>query len=219
MIAPSRTITAPIGTSFLFLASRARSIALRMYCSSTPSPPPRVPTSRSLSTGKRRRGCLPEGQLALRIAVDDDVVSLVEPALENGEGEGVLQETLDRALQRSGAERRIVALCRQDFTCRRSELERELPVGEQILEPLQLQVDDVLDLLLAEWSEDDDVVDSVEEFRTEMLTQRTGNLRFDHRSILSSMLEDVSAADIRRHDDDRVAEIHGATLGVGETPV
>src|SRR6266550_2574461 len=212
MIAPSRTITAPIGTSFLFPASRARSTALRMYCSSAPRPPPRVPTFPSLSTGKRRRGCLPEGQLALRIAVDDDVVSLVELAFENGEGEGVLQETLDRALQRSGAERRVVALCRQDFTCRRSELEGELPVGEQILEPVQLQVDDVLDLLLAEWLEDDDVVDAVEEFRTEMLTQRTRNLRFDHRSILSRMLEDVSATDVRCHDDDGVAEIDSPAL-------
>src|SRR6476469_7783419 len=106
MITPSRTTTAPIGTSFLFPASRARSRALRMYCSSAPGTAPSVATFWSLSIGKRPLG-LSEGQLALWIAVDDDVVSLIELAFENREGERVLQQTLDRTLQRSGAESRI----------------------------------------------------------------------------------------------------------------
>src|SRR5687768_7784855 len=105
-IAPSRTTTAPIGTSLRFAASRARSIALRMYCSSAASDGVATPSAWApgpLSACKRRLARLPERQLALGIALHDDVISLGESALQNGKGERILQEALDRPLERTRA--------------------------------------------------------------------------------------------------------------------
>ncbi len=140
------------------------------------------------------------------------MVSLAELALENRERERVLQQALNRPLQWTRSERRIVALRRQNFPRRRRQLEGELSVREQLLELRELEIDDVLYLSLAEWAEDDDVVDPVEELGAEMLPQRVRHLCFDHRAVVASVLEDIRTSDVRRHDDDGVAEIDGASL-------
>src|ERR1700674_142345 len=96
---PSRTMTAPIGTSFRFTASRARSSAFRMYCSSIATGDAATPSCSLavlLSAGKRWLFCFLERQLALRVALDDDMISLAEPALEYCERERILQEPLNR---------------------------------------------------------------------------------------------------------------------------
>src|SRR5688572_23620833 len=221
-IAPSRTTTAPIGTSFRFAASPARSSAFRMYCSSAASdgvPTPSAWAPGTLSAGKRRLARFPESQLALGIALHDDVISLGKSPLQDGKCQRILQQTLDRPLERTRPESRIVSLGGEHLARLRRELERELSVSEKLLELLELQLDDVLDLLLAERSEDDDVVDTVEEFRTEMLPQRVGHLCLDHRSVVASVLENVGAPNVRSHDDDRVPEIHRSSLGVREPSV
>src|SRR5882757_6339509 len=116
MIVPSRTTTAPMGTSLRFTPSRARSSALRMYCSSTagdPSLTPSADSSMRLSPCKRRLFRRPEGELALRVLIDHDVVAFVEFSLEDGEREGVLQQSLNRSLEWACSERRIVTFRRQ----------------------------------------------------------------------------------------------------------
>src|SRR5690349_2832733 len=116
MIAPSRTITAPTGTSLRLPASRATSSALRMYCSSPATDDePNTLTPRALSACNRGLGGFAERQLATRIAIDDDVIALGETAFEHRQGERVLQQALNRALQRSRTKRRIVAFGRQHF--------------------------------------------------------------------------------------------------------
>src|SRR3954470_5206343 len=135
-IDPSRTTTAPIGTSLRFTASRARSSALRMYCSSSASPLPTAPSSVvrvGLSACKRRLGRLPEGQLALGIAIDDDVIALVELALEHRQRQRILQQPLNRPLEWPRAERGIVPLGREHLPRRRRQLERETALGEKLL--------------------------------------------------------------------------------------
>src|SRR5450759_1731806 len=212
---PSRTTTAPIGTSFRFTASRARSSALRMHCSSAatdPAPTPSVALVRCLCACKRRLFRRPEGELSLRIAIHHDVISLAELALEDSEREWVLQQALNCPLQRTRPERRIVALGRQDLARRGRQLKRELSVREQLLELRQLQIDDVLDFRLAKRSEDDDVVDAIEKLRAEMLSEGVRHLCLDHRAVVACVLEDVGAPDVRRHDDDGVPEIDGAAL-------
>src|SRR5882762_6960356 len=211
-----------MGTSLRFPASRARSSALRMYCSSSASEPPpeaRVGLTRSLSACKRGLVRLAEGQLTFGIFVDDDVVAFVELPFEDSKRERVLQQPLDRALQGTRSESRIVALGRQNLARRRRQLESELSIPQQFLELAKLQIDDVLYLLLAERAEDDDVVDAVEELGAEMLPEGARYLRLDHRAVFAGVLEYVSAADVRRHDDNRVPEIHRATLRVGEAAV
>src|SRR6185295_11314399 len=171
MIVPARTTTAPIGTSFLLAPSRARSSALRMYCSSTDDAisDPKAVTPRPLSIGNRGLGRFAESQLALRIPVDHDVVAFAELPFQNRHRQRILQQALDRALQWARAKRRIIAFGGQHFPRRGRELERELSFAEQGFEPLELEIDDVLDLLFAERAEDDDVVDTIEELGAEML--------------------------------------------------
>src|SRR3954468_8167301 len=99
-INPSRTISGPTGTFFRFAASRARSSALRMYCSSSAIALPTAPSSVvcvGLSACKRGLGRLPERQLALGIAIDDDVIALVELALEHRQRQRILQQPLNRS--------------------------------------------------------------------------------------------------------------------------
>ena len=100
MIVPSRTTTAPIGTSFLRAASRARSSALRMYCSSSDNAldEPNVVDVGELSIGNRRLGCLSERQLALGIPINDDVISLGEFSLEYRQCQRILKQALDGPL-------------------------------------------------------------------------------------------------------------------------
>src|SRR5690349_8045981 len=109
-----------------------------------PPPPSRIPESRP---GRRWRRCgRPPGA-----------------ALEQLQRERVLDQALDGALQRTRAERRVVSLLGDHALGLGRQLERDLALAEQLLEPRQLQLHDVLDLLRAERTEDDDVVDAVEE--------------------------------------------------------
>src|SRR3954469_12305988 len=131
MIDPSRTITAPTGTSFLRAASRATSSALRMYCSSFVSD--EAPNgSRALSACKRRLVCLAERKLAPGITIDDDVITFRETALENRQRQRILQQPLDRAFERPSAESRVVTLGCKHFPRFRCKLECELSVCEQL---------------------------------------------------------------------------------------
>src|SRR4051812_24856375 len=145
MIAPPRTTTAPTGTSLRLTASRARSSALRMYCSSSARALAPVPSSDKRMRLSGCKGwllaCLPESQLALWITIDDDVIPLGETALQNGERQRILEQPLNRPLERARPERRIVAFGCQDLTGRRCQLERQTPLAEQLFEPVQLQVD------------------------------------------------------------------------------
>src|ERR1700694_2877099 len=207
---PSRTMTAPIGTSFRFTASRARSRAFRMYCSSIARGDAATPSCSLavlLSAGKRWLFRFLERQLALRVALDDDVISLAEPALENRKCERVLQQSLDCPLERARAEGWVVTFRGQDLPRFRRQLEREFPVAEQPLQLLELQIDDVLYLRFSKWAEDDDVVDAIEELRAEVLSEGVGHLRLHHCPVVACMLENVGATDVRGHDDDGVPEI------------
>src|SRR5256885_4663886 len=194
---PSRTMSAPMGTSFRFTPSRARSSALRIYCSSAarPVPTPTVGPSRWLSSCNRGLAGLPEREVSLRIPIDYNVVAFRKLAFEHSERERVLQQPLNRALQRSCTERGIVALRSQYLARRRRQLEGEFPIAHQLLESAKLQIDDMLDFALSQRTENDDVVDAIEELGTEMLSQRVGDLRLYDSAVVARVLEDVGAAD------------------------
>src|SRR5271169_267848 len=65
-------------------------------------------------------------------------------ALEDLQGQRVLQFALDYPLQRPGAIDRIVAGVREPSARRRVDLEGDLAVGEQFPQPLELDRDDPL---------------------------------------------------------------------------
>ena len=113
-----------------------------------------------------------EGEAALA-GIDHNMVAMPHRAVEDLHGERVLHQPLDRALQRTRSIRAVVAgfedrlargcvssmvILRSASSFSRSARRRSMMCGQ---------------LLFAERMEDHDVVDAVEELRTEVLAQHT----------------------------------------------
>jgi hypothetical protein len=92
------------------------------------------------------------------------------------------------------------------------------------------EIHDLLDLLAGELVEDDDLVDPVQELRPEDLLEVTHDLLLHvlvgraglvvgGREPERDVARDVLRPDVRGHDHDRVAEVHGAALGVRQPAV
>src|SRR6266566_10039866 len=95
-----------------------------------------------------RRGCaglLEDESGAVR--VDADRVALTEVALEQPQRERVLDEPLDRPLQRPRAVRGIPARLRDELLRRVGQLDLQAPVGEPVAQPRELHLDDLAQLL------------------------------------------------------------------------
>src|SRR5579864_1341965 len=102
------------------------------------------------------------------VSVDHDVIPVENFSIENLQGEGILNQLLDRPLQRTRAEVRIVPLREQQFFRAIGQFERDLALGEQATYVFQPQLDDLHQLLLAQRTEDDDVIDAVQELWLEV---------------------------------------------------
>ena len=61
--------------------------------------------------------------------VDDDVIAVQDLAVEDFEGERVLHQLLDSALQRPRSEVRVVAFGKEEFLRGVGQLERDFSVG------------------------------------------------------------------------------------------
>ena len=154
--------------------------------------------------------------------VDGDVVAVADGAVEDFDGEGVLDEALDGALEGAGSVGAVVAGFEDELARGGGEGEGDLAVGEHTGELGEAEVDDAGELLFAERMEDDDVVDAVEELGAEVLAQ-------DGEDALGGLGEsffalgpgggELRGAEVRGHDEDGVFEIDGAALGVGEAAV
>src|SRR4051794_31204017 len=152
-----------------------------------------------LGRGGCRRGLL-EHELAV-LDVDADDVALREAAVEQSERKRVLDEPLQRALQRPRAVRRIPARLRHDLLRRVAQLELQAPLAKACAQLRELQLNDRAQLLAREWVELDDLVDPVQELRPEELAHRVGR------------------ADVRRHDQHGVPEVDGAPVAVRQASV
>ena len=91
------------------------------------------------------------------------------------------------------------------------------------------QADDEADLFAGQLVEDDDFVDAVQELGPEQALELAGDARL-HVVVAQAhgvglgeaqrgVLGDHAGADVARHDDDDVAEVDGAPLGVGQPAV
>ena len=94
-----------------------------------------------------------------------------ERAAEDEVGERILDAALDRAAQRPGAHRRVVALLDEQLLRVVGELDRRLVLRHLLAQALEQEVDDLRDLLLRELVEDDDLVDAVQELGPEDLLE------------------------------------------------
>src|SRR5207245_4609910 len=98
------------------------------------------------------------------------------------------------------------------------QLQGDPPLRKSPAKSLELDVDDRLDLFTAKRLEDDDLIDAIKEFRTEVLPHR-----LQHQALPISLgqvriLQQV-APEVRRHDDDRVAEVNRPALAVREAAI
>ena len=130
-----------------------------------------------------------------------DRIALREPTLEQLEGKRILDEALDRTLQRPCAIRGIPTLLRKQFLGGVSDLELDPALAQALAESRQLQLDDLRQLLARQRLERDDLVHAIQELRPEAIAQL------------------VLRADVRGHDDHRVAKVDGAALAVRQASV
>src|SRR5438552_768992 len=164
--------------------------------------------------------------------VDADGVARVELALQEHLGERVRDLVLDRPRQRARPEVGVVADGGDVVLRRVCYDKRDLLRGELLPHPDELELDDLADLFLVQRLEDDGRVDPVQELRPEealhlfldallhaLVSRRyvrvvsPFSLRAEaERGLaLQQLLREVA-----RHDDDGVAEVDAAPLGVCE---
>src|SRR5262249_43441152 len=108
---------------------------------------------------------------------------------------------LDGPLERARAVSRIVPGAYQVALGGVSEFDCNVAFGEALAQPVELDVDDLGHMLFGERVETDDLVDSIEKFRTEAAAQV------------------VIASDVRRHDDDRILKVDRAALTVSKSAI
>src|SRR5450631_1322324 len=111
-----------------------------------------------------------EGQARLR-CVDCDLVAVADAAIEDLSGERILDQALDGALERTGSVGAIVAGFEDGLARGRRQVDGDLAIGQQLLQVSEAEIDDVRELLFAEWMEDDYIVDTVEKLGAEVLAQ------------------------------------------------
>src|SRR5665647_3973158 len=174
--------------------------------------------------------CTDEGERVLRTLlghVDEHDLTGTQFAEKDLLGEAVLDVPLEGSAQRPRAEDRVETAFGDERLGGRRELDAHVAILEPRLDHGDQQIDDLLDLRLRELVEHDDLVDAVQELRTEMLLELVGDLRLHllvPRLRVGPLLEaevhrlrDIPRTEVRRHDDDRVLEVHDPALRIGET--
>ena len=132
---------------------------------------------------------------------------------------------LNGTLERARTKLRIVALLREERLGRRVEFQLEVLLLKPLRHPLQLDLHNLHQFLAAQAVENNRVIDAVQELRPEMRAQFQLHLllhlgQFLARGISGvEILLDDRRADVARHDDDGVLEIHRPPLPVREASV
>src|SRR5215207_213898 len=172
-----------------------------------------------------------DGDLVVGVAlpVDQDRRAGGELAAEHEVGERVLDEALDRAPERAGAHRRVVALVDEQLLRLGRQFDAGVVLAHLLAQAQEHQVDDREDLVARELVEDDHLVDPVEQLRAEDLAQLAHDpvlhVLVGQAALVADgeaerlVLRDRGSPDVRGHDHDRVAEVDLAALRVGEAPV
>ena len=99
------------------------------------------------------------------------------------------------------------------------ELQLQVALLEELPHPFELDGDDATDVVPGKLVVDDHVVDAVQELRLELGPQGLHHPPLHLLRLVRVEIDDVLAADVGRQDQHGVAEIDGAPVTVGETPV
>ena len=87
---------------------------------------------------------------------------------------------------------------------------------QPLIEPLQQDRGNLLHLLLRKRLEHHDIIDTVQELRPEIILQQ---LLHRPLGLLEALVQDLMRAQIRRHDDDRILEIHHPALAIRQAAI
>src|SRR5690606_16481195 len=136
------------------------------------------------SQPKRPRCTQPEPRLCQSGKHDFLALHLAFRCCPRGEGAGedllrqrILDPALDGALEGSRAVYRVVTDRHQLVHCLVGQLQAQLPLGQALTQPRKLDLRDAGDLLSGQWIEHHDLVDAIDEFRTEMVADRIHHRR------------------------------------------
>src|SRR3989440_5527882 len=165
---------------------------------------------------------------AAALHVDLDPGAVDELAADDGFRQRVLDVLLDGPAKLPGAVRGIVALLDQGVFRRRREDQFDALLGELLVDARDHQSHDGLDVRLGQRMEHDDVVDPVHELRPERALHLFHHALF-HLVVrlLVGLLEearrgplaDDAGAEVRRHDQDAVLEVHHVAERVAQAAV
>ena len=154
--------------------------------------------------------------------VDHDGRVLGQVTAQERAGHAGLHLAGDEPPQGTSAVRRVEALLRHEPPGLLRGLERDPLLRQPLPQLVELEIDDALDLGERQRLEQHDLVDPVQELRPEVGPQgahhQGAGLRL-HLAVRRDPLEQVLRPDVGGHDDDGVAEVDRATVGVGEAPV
>ena len=158
-----------------------------------------------------------------QVGVGPDDVAGLELPTDEGTGERVLDQALDRPLERPRPECRVRALANDECLRGLGELEMEVLAGQAAGQVGHEQFDDGPEVVVRQGVEDDDLVDPVEELRSELDAQGVHDLA-PHRVVrgvpdLGIRGGDGRRSDVAGHDHHGVLEVHGPALRVGQATV
>ncbi len=136
--------------------------------------------------------------------------------MQNLQGQGILQLSLNGSLEGAGAVDGIIAFLGQEPPGCLGQFQPDVPFGQQRPQPTQLDVHDLHQILHGQGVEDDDLVYAVQEFRAEVAVQL---LQHPLLGCLRPQLLDPVATYIGGHDDHGVLEVDRPPVAVGQAPV
>src|SRR5215475_13594768 len=153
------------------------------------------------------------------IRIDFDTIAFSKISLENFDGQRILDQSLDRSFQRPRAINRVITLVGKQCFGPIGNIKDHFSARQVLTQPPELDLDNRLDFLAAQVVEDNNLIDSIQEFRLEGVAQRRHDLPLHFFVVYASQILDILAAEVRGHNDNRVLEIDGPALTIGHAAV
>ena len=133
-------------------------------------------------------------------------------------GQLVANFGLHQATQRTSAIGRVVAGVGQPLASRIGDVQRDATVGQALGHALDLDIHDAAKLLARERVEHDNIVQTVQELRLEVHVDRIHHGLFLGVGVHVLVHEELRAQ-VGGHDQDRVLEVHGPALTIGQAAI
>src|SRR5262249_37043132 len=153
------------------------------------------------------------------IRIDFDSIAFSKIALENFDGQRILDQSLDRSFHWPRAVNRVLTLVGKHCFGPFGIIKDHFSAPQVLAKSPELDLDNRLDFLATQAVEDNYLIDSIQEFRLESVAQRRHDLPLHFFAVGASQILDILAAEVRGHNDNRVLAIYGLALTIGHGSV